>query len=407
MIIIIRSSSWPVARSLDIHARPLDLPLAQHVLAILFPHLAETPTNVIKIAYDNMPSGQAAPSSFTTVTVTVNLPHNVFGKPAGSDLDFSRTATSSVTSSKRATPSGSPSSSKKPKFSVDPAAVAAALLAAADSSLPSSAPASVPGPAPLEVITASRDHAKDRATFQKPLAAHTMVRDSCCVVTRNPMDSFLDCAYVLPPAVAVTFFVQPGAPIPAGVPTVNTVASGPDSTPSYDVRNAMMLSAGLHKGYDCFEWSIVGRDGLFSVFVFAAGLSEYDGRRLRFPPLIEGAAPRHATFYQDRFPDARTFRHHFEECVRRWFRAEGAEEDEPDIGTAGATALASAPAAEPHADETDHEDDPGDFMYLKSNAYESDTDNSLQEIFRFPGKKAYDSDSDYTMRDIFRSAGDE
>ncbi|KAJ3023971.1 hypothetical protein HKX48_008585 [Thoreauomyces humboldtii] len=100
-----------------------------------------------------------------------------------------------------------------------------------------------------------------------------------------------------------------------------------------------MLDRNLHSAYDRFLWSITGNIGHFTVFVFTQFPSVTHGQRIRFPPLLEGAPESGKTFYARRFPDVRTFRHHFEEAVRRWFRAAGEREDDTEGGGAEATGL--------------------------------------------------------------------
>ncbi|KAJ3135547.1 hypothetical protein HDU90_003950 [Geranomyces variabilis] len=339
MRIIIQSNSRPVARSLDIlPRRALDRSLGKDLLAILFPHLADYPAADLELAYDGraLLPGQTAPlrSSFTMVTVTVNLPHDVFGPPAQADPDFAGTAPDSPMSSDDSDTDPLPGSGR----------VVKCRLGRDFCPLPR-----------------HRDHTQERAAFQKPLASNTMARDSCCVVTRVPFPDQLHCAHVLPPAVALKHFNEPGGPNPAGIPIASNRYNVPNFTPSYDVRNAMILRKDLHAGYKAFEWSVT---------------------------VIDGAEPEHRNYYQDCFPDARTFRAHFEEAVRRWFQA---LENEPDESTAGTTVLASA-AAPPAADDanTDVSDEEDE-----SNSYESYTDYTLQEIFCTPGSMSYDYDSDY------------
>ncbi|KAJ3148761.1 hypothetical protein HDU89_004611 [Geranomyces variabilis] len=351
MRIIIQSNSRPVARSLDIlPRRAFDRSLGKDLLAILFPHLADYPAADLELAYDGraLLPGQAAPlrSSFTTVTVTVNLPHDVFGPPARADADFAGTAPDSAVFSDDSDTDSLPGSGR----------VVECRLGRDFLPLPR-----------------HRDHTQDRAAIQKPLASITMVRDSCCVVTRVPFPDQLNCAHVLPPAVALKHFNEPGGPIPAGIPMASNRYTVLNSTLSYDVRNAMILRKDLHAGYKAFEWSVTGIDGRYQVFVFR-GSDGYDGRQLRFPPLIDGAEPEHRNYYQDCFPTRGRF----------------AVENEPDESTAGTTVLASAAAApaadDANTDVSDEEDE--------NNSYESDTDYTLQEIFCTPGSMSYDYDSD-------------
>ncbi|KAJ3167526.1 hypothetical protein HDU87_001499 [Geranomyces variabilis] len=338
-------------------------------LRILYPDLASQSFD-LSISCDgkDVAPGEPIPEDFARLTVHVDLPSSAFGNLAGADPTMnSQSRRSSEVSTKRPSESTTPTSVKKTKSSgIDPDEVNQALQAAASPPRPT-----------------IRDHGKDRETFQRVLGTAAMVRDQCCVVTRNTNPTQLECAHVLPPPAAEIFFRQPGAPRTCAIPVVNKRDTGPDWCPSYDVRNSMMLQRNLHSGYDDFAWSVTGSDGIFSVFLFTDTCDGVEhGARLKFPLPVEGAPAKYRTTYIDQFPDGRTFRRHFEEAVRRHFKAAGTPDRDSDRENARTNDYLQHEREE---SDSEIDSDPEDFMFTKARPLRTDSNLTIGEILSIPG----------------------
>ncbi|KAI8816035.1 uncharacterized protein EV422DRAFT_572096 [Fimicolochytrium jonesii] len=118
-------------------------------------------------------------------------------------------------------------------------------------------------------------------------------------------------------------------------PTVARKTGATDYTAGYDVRNAMTLAQVLHSGFDAYKWGIITVANQLRTFNFTMPQSDLTDGPIRIP--ARGVFPGAETYYQDQFPDPALFRFHFEECVRRNFRAEGegsAKPKEPEVDAA-------------------------------------------------------------------------
>ncbi|KAJ3170389.1 hypothetical protein HDU88_009018 [Geranomyces variabilis] len=180
-----------------------------------------------------------------------------------------------------------------------------------------------------------RDLKNDRATFQPLLKQLTMIRDGGCIVTGNPFPSSLQCSHIIPPAIANDWFNARPASLRSLTPTVARKTGATDYTAGYDVRNALTLTQVLHSGFDAYKWGIITEANQLRTFNFTMPPSDLTDGPIRIP--ARGVFPGAETYYQDQFPDPALFRFHFEECVRRNFRAEGEGSAKPKYPEVGAT----------------------------------------------------------------------
>ncbi|KAJ3296011.1 hypothetical protein HK104_002092 [Borealophlyctis nickersoniae] len=96
-------------------------------------------------------------------------------------------------------------------------------------------------------------------------------------------------------------------------------------TPAYDVKNAFMVDAALHKSFDRFEWSIVKINHEFQTFSFIDGV--VPKTRILQPAKLPTDA--YSDYYVKQFPHERTFQEHFCQGVVRRFRAAGENPEDP------------------------------------------------------------------------------